>query len=106
MFFELRQYKMQPGKQAEFATFMDEVVVPFQRAKGMVIVGNFIGEDDDSVYVWIRRFASEEERKALYTAVYESDEWRNDIGPKLPALMDREGINVTRLEATPKSVLQ
>ena len=106
MFFELRQYKMQPGKQAEFARLMDEVIVPFQRAKGMVILANFIGETDESVYVWIRRFASEEERKQLYASVYESDEWRNEIGPRLPALMDRESIVVTRLTATEKSVIQ
>jgi hypothetical protein len=106
MFFELRQYKMQPGKQKEFAEFMDTVVVPFQRAKGMVILGNFIGETDESIYVWIRRFADEAERERLYKAVYESDEWKTDIAPKLPDLMDRSGIVVTRLEATPKSVIQ
>lgn len=106
MFFELRQYRMQPGKQAEFAKFMDEVIVPFQRAKGMVILGNFIGESDESVYVWIRRFKSEEERKELYDAVYQSDEWKEQIAPRLPELMDREHIVVTRLTATEKSVIQ
>jgi hypothetical protein len=106
MFFELRQYTMKPGKQAEFARLMDEVIVPFQRAKGMVILANFIGEADQSVYVWLRRFASEEERQLLYAAVYESDEWRNEIGPRLPGLMERESIVVTRLTATEKSVIQ
>jgi hypothetical protein len=105
MFFELRQYTMQPGKQAEFAKFMDNVIVPFQRSKGMVILGNFTGEDE-SVYVWIRRFKNEAERKKLYAAVYESDEWKNEIGPKLPALMDTRNIKVTRIQATPKSVIQ
>lgn len=106
VFFELRRYTTQPGKQAEFAKFMDDVVVPFQRAKGMDILGNFTGENDDTAYVWIRRFKSEEERKQLYAAVYESDEWKNEIGPKLPALMDVKSINVTRLEATAKSAIQ
>jgi hypothetical protein len=106
MFFELRQYRVQPGKQQEFAEFMDNVVVPFQRGKGMVILGNFIGESDDSVYVWIRRFADEGERERLYKAVYESDEWKTEIAPRLPDLMDRSGISVTRLEATAKSVIQ
>jgi hypothetical protein len=106
MFFELRQYRMQPGKQQEFAEFMDTVVVPFQRARGMVIVGNFIGEDDESVYVWIRRFRDEAERLAQYEAVYQSQEWKTQIAPRLPDLMDRSQIVVTRLTATEKSVIQ
>jgi hypothetical protein len=56
--------------------------------------------------VWIRRFASEEERKQLYAAVYESDTWKNDIAPQVPTMLDREAIKVTRLEATPKSAMQ
>jgi len=30
-----------------------------------VILGSFVGEEDESVYVWIRRFESEAERKRL-----------------------------------------
>jgi hypothetical protein len=56
--------------------------------------------------VWIRRFASEEERKQLYAAVYESDFWKNEVAPKVPTMLDREAIKVTRLEATPKSGIQ
>jgi hypothetical protein len=42
----------------------------------------------------------------LYAAVYESDYWKNDISPKIPDMLDREAIKVTRLEATPKSAMQ
>ena len=55
---------------------MDETVIPFQISKGMVIVGRFVGEEEDDLYVWIRRFESEEERQQLYEAVYESEEWK------------------------------
>ena len=58
------------------------------------------------MYVWIRRFQNEEERKRLYKEVYESDYWRNELSPRVGELMDREKIVVTRLEATPKSVIQ
>ncbi|MGH7388928.1 MAG: hypothetical protein ACREM3_05650 [Candidatus Rokuibacteriota bacterium] len=40
---------------------------------GMVILGSFVGEEDQSVYVRIRRFESEAERKRLYALVYQSD---------------------------------
>ena len=106
MLFELRQYRTKPGQRQKWVTFMEEVIIPFQVSKGMVILGSFVGEEEDNLYVWIRRFASEEERKKLYAAVYESDTWKNDIAPKVPDMLDREAIKVTRLEATPKSAMQ
>ena len=106
MFFELRQYRMRPGQRERWVRFMEEVIIPFQVAKGMVIPGSFVGHEEDDLYVWMRRFADEEERKRLYAAVYESDEWKNDIALKIGDLIDREQIKVTHIEATPKSVIQ
>ena len=106
MFFELRQYVIQPGKKDEWVRMMEDEIIPFQQSQGMVIVGSFTGEEDDSVYVWIRRFDSEAEREVLYEKVYESDHWKNDIGPRIPELMDRSGINVQRIEATKLSALR
>ena len=77
-FYELRQYKIQPGKMAEWLECMEKEIIPFQVGKGMVITGSFRGETDESVYVWIRRFESEEQRVQLYKDVYESDFWKND----------------------------
>ncbi|MEO8541624.1 MAG: NIPSNAP family protein [bacterium] len=105
MFFELRQYQAQPGKRAALAQYMEEVIIPFQTGKGMVITGSFTGEQDENLYVWIRRFDDEADREKLYTAVYQSDEWKNTIGPKVGELLDREKIVVTRLEPMPKSVM-
>ena len=72
----------------------------------MVILGIFVGQEEDDLYIWVRRFESEPDRERLYAAVYESDNWNNDIGPKIPDMMDRERIVVRRIEATPKSVVQ
>tara|TARA_B100001245_G_scaffold29589_2_gene19150 strand:+ start:4434 stop:4691 length:258 start_codon:yes stop_codon:yes gene_type:complete len=85
---------------------MEEEIIPFQVSKGMVILGSFVGEEEDDLYVWIRRFESEEERENLYAAVYESDKWVNEIGPKIPEMMDRSKIVVRRLEASSRSVIQ
>lgn len=106
MFFELRQYPVLPGQRANWVKFMEEEIIPFQIKMGMVVVGSFVGEEDEGVYVWIRRFESEDERKRLYEAVYQSAYWQNEIAPKIPALIDREHIKVTRLVATPRSVIQ
>ena len=106
MFIELRQYQSFPGKRAEMAQYMTDTVIPFQIGKGMVILGSWVGETEENLYVWIRRFEGEAEREKLYFDVYQSDEWKNVIGPKLGESLDRTSIVVHRLVATPKSVLQ
>jgi hypothetical protein len=105
MLFELRQYRTHPGKRDQFVEMMENEIIPFQVSQGMSIVGSFTGEEEDDLYVWIRRFESEEQRVALYAAVYESDTWVNDIGPRVPELLDRQSIKVTRLNPTAVSAL-
>lgn len=105
MLFELRQYRIRPGRRDEWVAFMEEVIIPFQVGKGMVVVGSFVAEEEDDLYVWIRRFADEEERKRLYAAVYESDTWRNEIAPRTAELLDREKMLITRLVPTARSVI-
>jgi hypothetical protein len=43
MFFELRQYRIFPGKRDEWVKFMEERIMPGQLAQGVVIVGSFVG---------------------------------------------------------------
>jgi hypothetical protein len=105
-FFELRQYKVLPGKMDGWVKVMEEEIIPFQVSQGMVIAGSYRGETDDSVYVWIRRFDSEEQRAAQYKAVYESDFWKTKIAPRVPEYLDRSAIVVTRMVATPRSPVQ
>ena len=106
MFFELREYRTQPGQRENWVKFMEEEIIPFQVSKGMVILGSFVGEEEDDLYIWVRRFENEESREKLYAAVYESDHWVNNIAPRIPEMMDRSKIVVRRIEATPHSVIQ
>ena len=105
-FYELRQYKVLPGKMDEWVKIMEEEIIPFQASQGMVITGSYRGETDDSVYVWMRRFESEAEREAQYKAVYESDFWKTRIAPRVPECLDRSALVVTRIVPTPKSKAQ
>ena len=105
MFFELRQYRTQPGQRDNWVKLMEETIIPFQVSKGMVIVGSFVGEQEQDLYVWIRRFESESERERLYEAVYQSDEWLKNIAPKIAGMLDRDRIVVTRIEPTAASVI-
>ena len=105
MFFELRVYPLQPGKGQEFSQYMDEEIIPYQLSKGMTILASFLNDAEDT-YVWIRRFADEAEKEALYDAVYNNDYWRDEVAPKLPALMDGSKLEVSILKATPRSFMQ
>jgi hypothetical protein len=104
--FELRQYRTHPGQRENWVKYMEEVIIPFQTARGMTIVGSWVGEQEDDLYVWVRRFESEEDRQRLYREVYESDEWKSNIGPRIPDMMNRERIVVTRLTPTPRSSMK
>ena len=106
MFYELRQYKIHPGRMDEWVEFMEKDIIPFQVSRGMVITGSWRGEEDETVYVWMRRFESESERERLYEAVYQSDYWKNEAAPRVSELIDRSAIRVTRIVPTPKSVVQ
>jgi hypothetical protein len=105
-FYELRQYKVLPGQLEGWVKMMEEEIIPYQVSKGMVITGSFRGETDPSVYIWLRRFETEEQRVALYAAVYESEHWKTKIAPRVPEYLDRSAIVVTRIVPTSKSTVQ
>ena len=102
-FFELRQYKVRPGKMDAWVRLMDEEIIPFQISKGMVTTGNFTGESDDSVYFWIRRFETGAERERLYKAVYESEFWTTQTRLRIPEFLDREQFGIRRVVPTSRS---
>ena len=106
MLFELRQYKIKPGQRDAWVRLMEDEIIPFQVSKGTVIFGSFVGQEDESVYVWVRRFNDEAERERLYEEVYESDHRRDEITPRSHEMMERRSMQVTRLEATAKSPIQ
>ncbi len=106
MFFELRQYRCRPGQREQFVKYLEETVIPFQISRGMVVVGSFVAQEEDDLYIWIRRFDDEAQREALYKAVYEDDEWKNVISPPIGEMMDRSKTVVTRISPTPRSVIR
>ena len=105
-FYELRQYKVLPGKLSEWVKIMEEEIIPFQVSKGMVITASYRGETDESVYVWIRRFESEAQREQQYKDVYESDYWKTKIAPKAPEYVVRGENIISRVVPTPRSPMQ
>ena len=105
MIYEIREYTIKDARREEWVALMEEKIIPFQISCGIVVVASFVSDEDESTYVWIRRFADEKERTDLYEAVYESDFWVNEMGPLVEAMLDRDKSRVLKLVPTDKSVL-
>jgi hypothetical protein len=106
MLYELRQYRVKKGKMKQWLRLMEEEIMPFQVSQGMVIPAGFTAPKETNLYVWLRRFKDEADRKRLYRKVYQSDHWKTVLAPKVDAVLDTGSIVVTQLVPTPKSVLQ
>jgi hypothetical protein len=106
MLYELRQYRVKKGKMKQWLRLMEEEIKPFQVSQGMVIPADFTAPKDADLYVWLRRFKNEAERKTLYRRVYQSDHWKKVLAPKIDAVLDTKSIVVTQLVPTSRSVLQ
>lgn len=104
--YELRQYRIRKGKMKEWVRLMEKEIIPFQVSKGMVIAASFTAPEDATLYVWLRRFTTEAQRKRLYNKVYGSEQWKKGILPKIDKLLDSSSIIVTKLVPTSASVLQ
>ena len=105
-FFELRTYKVFPGKMDEWLKYMEDVIIPFQVGKGMVIHGSFTVISDNDTYIWIRRFESNDHKDDLYEKVYKSEEWLNKISPNVQKLIDVKKIKVDELCSTALSIMK
>ena len=122
-FFELRIYEVYPNKMSDWIEFMNKEIIPFQEERGMEINGTFIMNSSDqffeesgerkmhskkkgSTYVWIRRFLSQDQKKKLYKAVYESNEWVEYYRPKVSEMINLNSIIVHNLSATEMSLLK
>src|SRR3954447_694160 len=105
MIYELREYRMLPGKRDEWIRFMDEILIPDQTAAGAFIAGSFAGEEDQDLYVWIRGFESEGHRQAFANTYYATDRWLNELKPQVRGMIGTEFV-VRVISPTPASLTQ
>jgi len=72
----------------------------------MVILAGFTAPKQKDLFVWLRRFKNEAERKRQYRKVYESEHWKKVIAPLTEALLDLPEMVVTDLSPVSWSMLQ
>jgi hypothetical protein len=76
---EIRTYRIKAGRRDEFLRCFDTSVAPLLRSKGIAVVGPFRDIENGDTIVWLRTFASLDDRKRMMDAFYASDEWRGGL---------------------------
>lgn len=83
---ELRQYTLKPGATDILVEIFEANFVESQEELGMTIGGLFHDRDDADRFVWMRGFASMEERREALAAFYGGPVWKQH-GPAANATM-------------------
>jgi len=105
MFYEIRRETALPGRGEELARWMDEQTIPFHEAHGMTVVGAFIESGEEDVFVWIRRFDSDEERQEVVERVHRDPLFESEIRPRLGEFLAADAVTM-RLVPTANSRLR
>ena len=103
MLVEIRHYRLEPGRRAEFVEWFESAVVPEMERHGMRILGTFEPVDDPDAFVYLRGFRDEEERRRQTGAFYEGEAWLGGLRDR--ALELETGFDVLVVRSTPGSRL-
>jgi len=79
MIVEVRTYRIKAGRRDEFIEMFETRSVPALRAYGMKVVGPFLDLENPNKFVWLRGFASHEERERMRAAFYGGDPWKSEL---------------------------
>ena len=106
MLFEFREYTCLPGKRERWVKAMETQVVPYQTAKGVVVVGMFVSDHDPNLFYWIRRYDSDEVRTRINKDVYENEVWTKELMPIVEECLDRSKTKVIGMHPTAQSIIR
>jgi hypothetical protein len=104
-FYEIRRERLKPGAHDEFVRLMDKEVIPLHKSVGMDVVGSFVDPTQMDLFIWIRRFRSDDERATQVAAVHATDSWRVSLSSRVRDLVLSEKSSVERLIPTAASRL-
>lgn len=76
---ELRQYRIKPGRRADFAEFFHTRAMPAQARYDITVLGQFDDLGDDTNFVWLRGFPSLVERDRRKSVFYTSRLWYDEL---------------------------
>lgn len=95
MIVEVRTYQVKPGLRDRFLEFFRRDAVPLQRSLGISVLGPFIDLENPDVFIWMRGFPSLEERERMRSALYDGEQWRNELRAIALPMLDSYSVSLT-----------
>ena len=89
MLFDVRIYKVRPGKADAFNKLAREETLPLATSVGHRIAAFGASEADEDTFYLVRSFESGEERTRLLEALYESEVWKHEYDLKVGEMIDQ-----------------
>jgi hypothetical protein len=84
---DIRIYRIQPGKAAEFDRLVQSETVPLARSFGHLVVDFGPSIEDSDVYFLVRSFPTRDERKVALERLYGSAEWSDRYDARVSQML-------------------
>ena len=104
MIIEMRTYRINPGKRAEFLEIFRTKSLPAHREIGMTIAGPFLSVEDPDTFFFMRGFPDLESREPMKAKFYDGELWKGELESVLMPMIERYDVVV--VEAPPEVSLR
>ena len=94
MIIEMRTYKIEVGKRAEFLKILETKAIPAHQKIGMKILGPFLSVEDDNTFFWMRAFPDQQSRQRMRNEFYEGKLWKEELEQKLMPILEKYDVVV------------
>jgi hypothetical protein len=94
MIVEMRTYKIQRGKRAEFLKILEERAIPAHQKIGMKVLGPFLSLEDDNTFFWMRAFSDTQTRERMRNEFYDGKLWKEELEEKLMPILEKYDVVV------------
>jgi hypothetical protein len=89
MIIEMRTYKTQRGKRAEFLQVFRTRSIPAHAEIGMKILGPFLSAEDPDVFFFMRGFPNLASREPMKAKFYEGELWKKELEHVLMPMLEK-----------------
>jgi NIPSNAP len=89
MIIEMRTYKIEVGKRAEFLKILETQAIPAHQKIGMKILGPFLSVEDDNTFFWMRAFPDQQSREQMRNEFYDGKLWKEELEQKLMPMLKK-----------------
>jgi hypothetical protein len=98
MIIEMRTYKIEVGKRAEFLKILETKAIPGHQKIGMKIIGPFLSVEDDNTLFWMRAFPDQQSRERMRNEFYDGKLWKEELEQKLMPMLEKYDVVVIEAE--------